>query len=318
MFFAKAEFVPDAEVAEEAQRAAHEAVRMGEEQYDIHLDGTVESIRGLDEILEHIHDSVSAFEDPRAETTRFAHVFGSYFGEVLRQAHGAIWGFTLIHYKRGVPTQQIGPNYIVILPEHLVSERIEKGSQKSLWTYYETLAQVLLAVEERMASGVRPVQKDRLYTIQHHEGYIDCGICADGRQVLADPFNRTGSAVIFFDSAGNLLGCEVRPFPEEVPHGTSGFVAAVERAWKAWMDEIGYKPGTIHVRTFVAAEQGIGIEDRPDHFEAFLKAPELEAPDPEDRRWMFDQIREWDEEGTYVLYYGNDLWMDEDGDINST
>lgn len=168
-----------------------------------------------------------------------------------------------------------------------------------------------------MASDASAVQKGRLYTIQHQENYLDCGICADGRQALRG-LSDAGLTSIFFDSAGELLGCEVRPFPDEARGRSPAADAALERAWETWADEIGYQPATIHVRKFVVAEQGIGIEDRPDHMVAFLKAPELEEPDAENREFMFDDIREWDESGKYVLYYGNDLWMDADGSVNSS
>jgi|GEM_PF-1648077 len=316
MYFAKNEFTPDEEVAVLAKQDALEAIRIGREYHGIHLDGTSASISALDEILDRIHQMVSTAEDPKEPASRFARLFGSYFGEILREEHGAVWGIERI-YSDTMPAQQIGPNEIVIIPWNRANERILGGAEKSLRTYYDTLIRSLQAGEALDVNGVNPVRKDRLYPIQHHEDYLEVGICADGRQLLKGFFH-DGLTAIFFDSAGYLLGCEVRPFPEEARKNTAESDAAIGRAWEVWMEEIGYQPETIHVRKFVVPELGIGIEDRPGYMEDFLKAPELDEPDEEERKWMFDLIHEWDEDGSFVLYYGNDLFMDGEGDISST
>jgi len=88
MYFSKSEFIPDDKVAEMTQRAAQRAIQIGTEDFGIHLDGTGDSIRGLDEILDRMRRS----QLPEEEAQRLGRVFGSYFGEILRQAHGAIWG----------------------------------------------------------------------------------------------------------------------------------------------------------------------------------------------------------------------------------
>src|SRR5437762_1597877 len=109
MYFSKLEFNPDAEVAEMTQRAAQRAIQMGEEDFGITLDGTSESIRGLDVILDRMHRSISTATFPEAEAKRLGRVFGSYFGEVLRQEHGATWGIARI-FSDYVPALSVGPN----------------------------------------------------------------------------------------------------------------------------------------------------------------------------------------------------------------
>ena len=104
----------------------------------------------------------------------------------------------------------------------------------------------------------------------------------------------------------------------DAPYGTPECDALIAQAVQPWKDEIGFQPKPIHVRRFALPEHGIGIEDRPDHYEAFLKAPELEEPDEEERESMFKQIREWDEENSFVLYCGNDLWLDAEGAVTSS
>ncbi len=86
------EFVPDFEMAERAQRDAREAMTYAAKYFGRTRYGSVSSIKDIDNILDQIHGSVSASEFPKETTQSFARIFGSYFGEVLRQAHGATWG----------------------------------------------------------------------------------------------------------------------------------------------------------------------------------------------------------------------------------
>ncbi len=153
MYFGKSEFVPDVEMAEEAQRDAQEAVWMAVTYYSVTLDGTVDSIRGIDEILDQLHRMVSASELPQEMASRCAEIFGSYFGERLRLAQGATCGLEQI-YRDRMPALYVGPSGIVINPLRWADERIVAGMGRNLWTYYETIVRSIQAPETRGFAGV--------------------------------------------------------------------------------------------------------------------------------------------------------------------
>ena len=50
----------------------------------------------------------------------------------------------------------------------------------------------------------------------------------------------------------------------------------------AWKVELGFRPELIRVRKFSLPEQGLGIDDRPWHYETFLRSPETDEPDESD------------------------------------
>jgi hypothetical protein len=324
MYFGKTEFVVDIEMAERAQRDAQEAVQIGAKDFGIALDWSVDSIRATDEILDRIHRLVSASELLKEPAERFAEIFGSYFGEVVRRAQGATWGLEQVYTAR-MPALCVGPTGIVINPLRWAGDRIVAGTGRNLWTYYEALVH---SIQTRQAGGADGVQSAlvnqidslprKLYTLRHDQEYFETGTSANGRQILTDGGCVSELMAIYFDDAGNLLECEVRHLPIEKPYGTAECEVATEQAVETWKHDIGFHPAPIRVYRFALPAHGVAIEDRPDFYEAFLKAPELEEPDEEERKAMFEQIREWDEQGNFVLYWGNDLWLDADGEVTSS
>jgi hypothetical protein len=303
MYFGQMEFVPKAEMAEKAQHDAQEAISSGARDFGITLDGSLASIRNVDAILNQIRGLASSPEFTKETTEGFARIFGSYFGEVLRQALGATWGMERI-FSNWVPVMCIGPSEIVFNPLRWAKERIAAEPGRDLWTYYETLVRSIQADEEGDVDGVGSAPEslpDRLYTLRHDQDYFDAGTGEDGRQILMASFLDVLLA-IFFDHEGNLLECKERTLPAEPTfHPETGrpisppeFDAAVEQAMEAWKEQIGFRPMPIRIRRFSLPDYGLGIEDRPDHFVTFLKAPELEEPDEVQRAAAFETIREWD------------------------
>ena len=318
MYFARTEFNPDPTVEAEALRYAAEAVQSAERYFGVVLNGGGESVARVEQILGRVQEMLAATGLSREAAEPFARLYGSYFGEVVRARYGGTWGIARIYSDR-IPALQVSPRDVVLVPWVRARERITEGPEKSLWDYYQ---RIVGSLEQPQAeSATEAVAGRQFYTLRHDQGYFQAGVTADGRQVLMDDL-----LAVFFDADGNLLGYEFRPQPFEPerdprsgnPLPTAEDRAAVKTLMEAWQREIGFYPQPIRVRRFSVPENGIGIDDRPDHFEEFLKAPELEEPDEDERREMFESIREWDECGNFVLYWGNDLWLDGDGVVESS
>ncbi|WP_406698461.1 hypothetical protein V5E97_06255 [Singulisphaera sp. Ch08] len=69
------------------------------------------------------------------------------------------------------------------------------------------------------------------------------------------------------------------------------------------------------MKKFSIADYGIGIEDCPDHFGETLKAPDASDVEKADMR---ESIELWDAEGQFVLFWGNDYWLDGSGEVVSS
>jgi hypothetical protein len=146
----------------------------------------------------------------------------------------------------------------------------------------------------------------RLYPLQAGEGYFDAGVTRDGRQALMAAFYPMTFA-IFFAGDGTFLEYVERPNEGE-PN---------EPELRRWQAELGFTPQTIHIEQFSIDEQGLGIADLPTFQEELLDDPESE-PDPAERAERLKSIQAWIEEGSFVLYWGNDLWLDGTGHVTST
>ena len=119
---------------------------------------------------------------------------------------------------------------------------------------------------------------------------------------------------ILFDRAGRVLEYAVRDTPPGTGprgHGPSS------DALREWQRYLGFEPRTIRVRRFSIPDVEVGIEDLPSHLADFLDDPESE-PDPARREETAESARRWLEDGDFVLYWGNDLFVDAEGHVTSS
>jgi hypothetical protein len=325
MYFSRTAFTAEPAVDEEAQHYAQEAVQLAERYFNVRLDGSAESMSHVEQILERVHQMLAVTGITHAAAEPFAWPFGSYFGELLRARYGGVWG-TLSIYGESTAALQIGADGIVLVPWRRALERIIEGPARSLVEYHNALAHALATagtrndgVSDTDTRATAPCRE--FYPLRHDQGYFETGTTADGRQVLmSDLFG------VFFDADGVFLGCDTWPLlyePQYDPRTgrvirTPEYDAALEAAVDAWKDALGLHEEPIRVRRFYVPEHGIGIEDRPEHYEEFLKAPELDEPDEDERHEMFESIRQWDESGSFVLYWWNDLWVNGEGVVTSS
>jgi hypothetical protein len=181
-----------------------------------------------------------------------------------------------------------------------------------------------------LESGVEMNIRDqgRLYAIQPVQGYFDVGMTGDGRQVLMG-LSCPDLVAVFFDPAGDLLGVERRQMdflqcggvlvdgkPIEGAVGDYNiYDRRIPPRLLAWQDEVDFRPATIRVKRFFIPELGIEIEDYPEHFGEILDDPNSSDEEKADVR---DSMETWDADGQFVLYWGNDYWLDDTGEVVSS
>lgn len=175
------------------------------------------------------------------------------------------------------------------------------------------------------------MQRDdrHLYRISTHEPYcFHAGTSRDGRQVLIGLLC-PDLVALFFDSDGALLDLEKRPLDFLRPSGVIVDGEAVEgqvgtfdihderipHHLRSWQNEIGFTPCTIAVRRFFVPELGVGIQDAPDHFAEILADPNSSKDEKRDIR---ESMRCWNANGQFVLWWGNDYWLNATGEVTSS
>ena len=77
-----------------------------------------------------------------------------------------------------------------------------------------------------------------------------------------------------------------------------------------------FTPGTIFVKPFFLQEAGLGISDLPEHYQEFLDHPKNAN---EDERFYYpEEIKEWREGGNFVLWWNEDYFLNEEGELESS
>ena len=144
-----------------------------------------------------------------------------------------------------------------------------------------------------MSEGDRNELPRSLYSIQNDVDHYHTGFLSSGNQVLMDEATR-----IEFDTEGNMLAV----FTEEAPQSSSMMLP--------------FTPGTISVKSFFLPELWLGIRDLPDHYQDFLDHPENSN---EDERFYYpEEIKEWREGGNFVLWWNEDYFLNEEGELESS
>ena len=162
---------------------------------------------------------------------------------------------------------------------------------------------------------------DRYYNILGHEPEFYAGTVAGGGQVLMGMQSFTEVIGLFFDRDGEFTHAETRQLPQEPPVVDDNpydpdFLAKVAATIRAWQTEMGLENGRIRVRRFSC--EGNAIDDLPGHYKEFLDDPVRFEPDAERREAWRAEIQKWIDSRKFVLYWGQDYWMEADGHVHST
>ena len=141
---------------------------------------------------------------------------------------------------------------------------------------------------------------ERLYKIQNDIYHYYAGHFSNGNQVLMNSDGSEDDVPIFplveFDKDGNLLVVHITE--------TSDFTPSV------------FTPGTISVKEFFVLDQWIGIKQLPEHYQEFLDAPQ-NATD-EERLHYPKEIEGWRSSGEFVLWFSDDYYLNEEGELDSS
>ena len=154
---------------------------------------------------------------------------------------------------------------------------------------------------------VRQGGGERRYRLEGGGGSFDAGTLPDGRQVLMAAFYPCTFAIVF-DAQGRLLAFETRescrPFGKWAPD---------PEVLARWQTEWAFRAADIEVERFYIEDLHVGISDLPEHFYDIE-----DEPDPDERARLQRDRDRWVSEGSFVLQWGNELWMDRSGRVTSS
>jgi hypothetical protein len=154
------------------------------------------------------------------------------------------------------------------------------------------------------------------YAIRNNGHYFTTGVDGQGRQVLIGLlFGATSPEVVavLFDKSGDYLSSVAEPI---VPRTGENDGAAAERTLAEVRSAIGLSPAHILIKKFWLNDRQVGIADLPEHYQDFLRAPE--EFDEQRRAELLEDVRRWFSEGDFVLWWGEDYYLDKDGDVSSS
>ncbi|MBL8627716.1 MAG: hypothetical protein JNK64_40905 [Myxococcales bacterium] len=290
MYFSMLDLQPDPAMAAQAQALAA----------SVEIADLAALARRLDELAAQPPDEAALASLTRA--------LGSWLGEHLRARVGGAWGVGRLFGEDVPGGLLLGARAIKVWPWHEVRDRIAGRATLSLDARVARLC-------ERAARDDDDDDDDdddgtdeapRRYPLLAGEGYFDAGVTRDGRQALMAAFYPATFA-IFFAPDGAFIECVERANATPAPDAA---------ALAAWQRELGFTPQPIRVQKFYVAQLGVGIEDLASHDVDFLEDPDSEPEDEHAAR--FASIRAWVDRGCFVLYWGNDLWLDGTGHVTSS
>jgi hypothetical protein len=293
MYFANLEMSPDPASAEEAVHLAARAIEEAKRELDIVLvPDDLTAVERVFELLAEGHEEAPLSPD---EIDRLCQLYGSFLGQLVLARAGGFWAEGAQFTERKGGGLVLGPAKIKFWPRDEARKRIEGDATMSLEARIGGLCE--------RAAATSSTTSERTYTVSPETSYFEAGVVRDGRQTLMAVFVDATFA-IFFAADGRFL-----EYVERHP--------ATEATLHAWQDELGFESHAIRIHKFEIASHGLGIEDLPSHFADFVEDPNSE-PDPEERAELSRAIQEWMQDESFVLHWGNDLWLDGSGVVTSS
>jgi hypothetical protein len=174
------------------------------------------------------------------------------------------------------------------------------------------------ALRREAEEAARP---DRLFPIRSNKYYgYYAGRLAGKRQALAALDVRKNLVLAVFDQQGDLLEVKRRtPAPSLKRRPEKKYLAVNDREFHEYLHkEFRFKAGRIKVNAFLIAAEGLAVHAFPYHYQEFLKNPYGKIFDNADRDYYPKLIREWIADKAFVLDWGNDYWLDNNGEVTSS
>ena len=156
---------------------------------------------------------------------------------------------------------------------------------------------------------------ERVYQI-NSSGYWHTGHTSDGNQILFGLYCPDLVAYVF-NAAGDLVETQKRPldFLLESSPPYNIYNPRIELRQEAWKQQLGVRSGLIRVHKFLDNCRGIGIEDYPEYFDLATEPSNISDGMKSE---IEESRRTWEKEGNFVLRWGNDYWLDRNGEIESS
>jgi hypothetical protein len=140
------------------RQCSADAVRLAEEKFQITLDGSHDSIRDLERLLEIQHRAIPKGifkyfrKAPREDAiARFGYLWGGYLGEVLRGRWGGQWEMPDDGVMAGLPCMRIGG--ILLTPVGRVGKRLTYGKAEDVWAYALALQAQMESLQVSATNG---------------------------------------------------------------------------------------------------------------------------------------------------------------------
>lgn len=159
--------------------------------------------------------------------------------------------------------------------------------------------------------------------IQHDGSRFWTGSTPANEQVLFGA-SLPNIVVYYFDRVGTLARKELLPLqtplmidPDSGYYLTGpAFMEALEREIGQTAVERSISLGAIRVEPFFDTDEGVGVKELPSDFEYFLEHPDKFAG--KDAESLRESIDQWRTDESFVLVWGEELWMSKDGEILAT
>ena len=166
-----------------------------------------------------------------------------------------------------------------------------------------------------MVELLMPRRRD-LYTVRDNGQYFRTGQTASNDQVLFGVLAGEDGlevAAVWFDPAGRFSRFSTRQVTVRPAESEE---AAVRRELADFQRACGYRPDAIHVEQFSVPDRFIRIEDIPEHYQDFLSNQDDYDADRQEE--LAADIKKWVQDGDYVLWWGEDYYLDSKGEVVSS
>jgi uncharacterized protein (TIGR02996 family) len=158
----------------------------------------------------------------------------------------------------------------------------------------------------------RPFEKT--FPVKSCESYgFYAGTLPRKRQALIGRVRAEYVNVAVFDRKGTFLQEFNGPLPIALQRPPEEYYDVNdEELYEFLLREFGFRPGRIHIKEFVTGE-GLSVHLLPWHYQE-----DVEDPDSTDEEGSAVDIQGWIDRGDFVLDWGNDYFMDADGEVTSS
>ncbi len=167
-------------------------------------------------------------------------------------------------------------------------------------------------VRELVAHATRP---ERRYPVKTNADYgFYAGSLTNGRQALATLDVQLLFEIAFFDVTGEFVGEEKRDLAGRWPIPAHGYPEINQAELHEYLrNEFGFTPATIRVEWF-ETEYGVKIQPLTYWMQRWVTDP-TSHDDPERALKL---LRKWVENEEFVLLFGNDYFLNKDGEVTAS